>query len=675
MGTPSLPALFIEPLESRRLCATFTMISGSITISGSTTINYGSGSFVIGGGGGTEQSDPVATQPLSNLKIINDIAEDPRGLTVVGNQAFFFARKLIVPTSVHGEMVLVTQSAPQLWKTDGTTAGTVQITKDLGESSDYQTVALGKYLYFFNDHYLYRSDGTGAHTQRISPRFGGPTRDLATNGSSVFFSESDVKTGENRELWAYDSAAGLRKFEINPGGASSSPQQFASFGGRMFFSALSADRGYEIFESDGTASGTHVAIDLAPGTKTSDPSDLTVAGGTLFFTAIDPLDSRYRVLFASDGTIAGTHMVQDALGRVPRAPTLVTTFHNTLVFSSPSGTWRTDGSSGGTTQLSPMVATEIVASDNVLYFTAVDDAKNVIVKSDGTPAGTTVARRFFGVPNLRGAIKDLLYFNLHHANDALWQSDGTHAGTFALTGTEIADDQNFDSEPVVAVRNTLLVASDAYYSGRLRALDLRRGSIAGTCFRDANRDGVFDPETESTYAGYTIFLDLNHNHVLDANEPKCFSDHYGDYHFDRLKPGTYDVRIVTTDRKAETDAFTVGVVAGRSRSRDFSLVGGTISGFVFDDANSNGVFDAGEDPLSGFRIYLDLNGDGHFQSTEPWIRTNSAGKYRFDDLLPKAYRVSITPISTRLLTTAQAFHLNLARGASATRNFGTTLIV
>jgi hypothetical protein len=96
---------------------------------------------------------------------------------------------------------------------------------------------------------------------------------------------------------------------------------------------------------------------------------------------------------------------------------------------------------------------------------------------------------------------------------------------------------------------------------------------------------------------------------------------------------------------------------------------------VFDDTNSNGVRDTGEVPLTGFRIYLDLNGDGHFQSSEPWVRTNSAGKYRFEDLPAKAYRVCITPISTRPLTTAQAFHINLARGASATRNFGTTISV
>jgi ELWxxDGT repeat protein len=664
----------IESLESRRLCATFTLVGGS------TTIRTGSGSFVIDlSGSGTESTDPVAKQPLSNLKILNNVAEDPRGLTVVGNQTLFFAR-----TMINDQPGFVTNSAPQLWKTDGTAEGTVQITRGLTESYDYETVVLGKYLYFFNDHYLYRSDGTSAHTQRISPRFGGPMRDLVTDGTSVFFSESVSKTGEDRELWAYDSAAGLREFDINPGGASSNPQQFASFGGRIFFSALSADKGHEIFESDGTASGTHLAINLAPGSKGSDPWDLTAAGGKFFFTAVDPTNRDNRVVFTSDGTAAGSHIVQDSSGQVPRNATLFKAFQNTLVFSSPSGTWRTDGTAAGTTQLSPLVATSIAVSDNILFFTAVDESttvvdgpKNVIVKSDGTSAGTTIARRFFNTPDLRGVIRDLLYFDFRDSGgtDVLWQCDGTHAGTFALSGTEIGHEQSFNSEPVVAVGNTLLVATSSEFTGRLRTLDLRRGSISGTCFNDADRDGVFDPDTESTHAGYTVFLDLNHNQSLDANEPQCVTDKDGDYRFERLKTGTYDVRILATDRTAEINAYTVAVAAGRSRTRNFALVGGTISGFVFDDTNSNGVRDTGEVPLTGFRIYLDLNGDGHFQSSEPWVRTNSAGKYRFEDLPAKAYRVCITPISTRPLTTAQAFHINLARGASATRNFGTTISV
>jgi hypothetical protein len=65
-----------------------------------------------------------------------------------------------------------------------------------------------------------------------------------------------------------------------------------------------------------------------------------------------------------------------------------------------------------------------------------------------------------------------------------------------------------------------------------------------------------------------------------------------------------------------------------------------IEGYKFNDLNGNGVWDAGEPGLPGWNMYLDSNGDGMFQATEPNAVTDPNGLYRFEHLpSPASYRV------------------------------------
>jgi hypothetical protein len=50
------------------------------------------------------------------------------------------------------------------------------------------------------------------------------------------------------------------------------------------------------------------------------------------------------------------------------------------------------------------------------------------------------------------------------------------------------------------------------------------------------------------------------------------------------------------------------------------------------DNNANGVRDAGDGPLSGFRIYADLNGNGRYDNGEPFAITDDNGDYVIDDI-------------------------------------------
>lgn len=85
-------------------------------------------------------------------------------------------------------------------------------------------------------------------------------------------------------------------------------------------------------------------------------------------------------------------------------------------------------------------------------------------------------------------------------------------------------------------------------------------------------------------------------------------------------PGTAAGASRIRDLELQTDGgiLLAGYSDGAAATVDFAVVRlsnddgppGSISGFVFNDANANGVRDAGEGPLSGWTVYQDLNDNG-----------------------------------------------------------------
>ncbi|MGH7263805.1 MAG: ELWxxDGT repeat protein, partial [Candidatus Rokuibacteriota bacterium] len=57
--------------------------------------------------------------------------------------------------------------------------------------------------------------------------------------------------------------------------------------GLLFFTAIDAAAGEELWATDGTEAGTVPMADIKPGPFDAEPSDLTAVGGVLFFTAFD----------------------------------------------------------------------------------------------------------------------------------------------------------------------------------------------------------------------------------------------------------------------------------------------------------------------------------------------------------------------------------------------------
>lgn len=210
----------------------------------------------------------------------------PRFMTAFGGEVFFQA-----VDGINGN---------ELWKSDGTAAGTVLV-KDVnpgtadGFSGYFAAFTEVSGELFFTAYSsgvgreLWKTDGTAAGTvlvKDINP--GGANSDLryfTDIGGELFVQATDATNGA--EVWKSDgTAAGtvLLK-DINPGPGSSSPSEFIQFGSHFYFPANDGVDGYELWKSDGTAAGTTLAADINPGPGNSGVAGLTVAGGDLFFRA------------------------------------------------------------------------------------------------------------------------------------------------------------------------------------------------------------------------------------------------------------------------------------------------------------------------------------------------------------------------------------------------------
>ena len=195
----------------------------------------------------------------------------------------------------------------ELWTSDGTPGGTAQVL-DLrsGSASSMPdapymtglTAAVGSTFFFVADDgvagvELWKSDGTAAGTvlvKDIRPGPGGSEpRWLTAAGGRLFFTADDgASGGHGRELWVSDgTAAGTVLLDLVPGAVSSLPRELYRVGRGIVFSAFDPAHGVEPWVSDGTPAGTHLLDDVAPGPLPSSPSQFRLAGPYLFFTAND----------------------------------------------------------------------------------------------------------------------------------------------------------------------------------------------------------------------------------------------------------------------------------------------------------------------------------------------------------------------------------------------------
>ncbi len=286
-------------------------------------------------------SAPIATDNLLYLVIFNNATYEQELWRSDGTTAGTYAIKTdispyysITLTPSGKNLFFVNYddvNGIQLWVSDGTSAGTKSLP---GGIYPQDLFGFKGKLYFTADDasynsYLWVSDGSANGTKTIKNLYVYPYVPFAQANGKLFFNAWDPNTTTGYELWVTDGTAyGTRLVkDIYPGDYYSSfPQNLTGTGSLLFFTATDSAHGYELWKSDGTSFGTRLVKDITPGTDGSyGISNLTNANGQLYFL-------NNRNLWASDGTSYGTNAVSDASLANVCCISNMTAFGNKLAF-------------------------------------------------------------------------------------------------------------------------------------------------------------------------------------------------------------------------------------------------------------------------------------------------------------------------------------------------------
>ena len=459
---------------------------------------------------------------------------------------------------------------------------------------------------------LWRSDGTVAGTNLVADirTVGGSNpRYLTVHKGDLYFTA--VGDGGREQLWRYDATDDSAPVRVAPGvldnpfWRGNSHKGMTSYGDYLYFAADAGedDLGAELWRTDGTTEGTEIVRDIqSPGSGNgygSFPKYMSVFDGDLYFTADD--GTHGRELWRTDGTEAGTRMVRDLMPGSEgafRYGRPMTVYKNALYFSADDGVigtevWKSDGTEAGTVPVADLAGGHRIERDGSL-----------------APVGSK--------PSQFAVFDGLLYFAAGGATSVpggvgyeLWVTDGTAEGTrFAF---DVAP--GFTSsgpEDLISFDGSLYFS--AAFDGVERELWKSDGTPDGTYLvADVHPTIGSDPMELTVLEGHLYFT---------ANDGSRGRELH------RLAPQQ-----------------SIGAV-----QRHF----GSVSGTLYNDANSNGSRDEDEIGLDGWTVFADLNGNGAPDIGEPNALTRNddrstaideSGDYIINDLLPGVYELDLVPTS------------------------------
>ncbi len=358
-----------------------------ITVNGTmyfiTTINGSSPLHRLWKSDGT----PTGTEIVMD-SIINTNVGDVIHLINVNGTLFFAVNK-------NGSSTTATRT--DLWKTDGTTAGTVFIDSlkngdPLSATGDYPPqnfTAVGNKLFFQmgsgNGIELWVSDGTAAGTMEVI--------DLATGSSGGY----------------------------KLGGAENAPM--GAYNGKVYFagSTTGFSGSYKLYSSDGTAAGTTIVNNI------EEPTGWIIYNNELY-------------LFSQTGTNAGMWKTDGTTSSLIFAGEFsgAKIFKNEMYFKNGINLWKSDGTTGGTLFVTDS-ANVITGANNDYLFTSYMKSissppyyQMIYKRTDGIAGGTTVSKNL-GASASFNVVSNKMYQTVADPGgvytSSLWVSDGTEVGT------------------------------------------------------------------------------------------------------------------------------------------------------------------------------------------------------------------------------------------------------
>ncbi|MBW2520563.1 MAG: hypothetical protein JRD88_09455 [Deltaproteobacteria bacterium] len=342
----------------------------------------------------------------------------------------------------------------ELWRTDGTEAGTVRVANigienplspSTPQSSNPGDLTVFKGALFFSadtgpyapnpNRYgreLWKTDGTEIGTvlvknigaDDIQQTFNGDPRGLTVYNNYLYFSADDgpfAVTRYGRELWKTDGTETgtilVKNIGIDPDDPNraydGAPQEFIVFDNALYFFADNGTNGFEPWKTDGTEAATSLVRNL--GDDSISPSPATADDLSYWTEFNNQLYLAAGELWKTDGTEAGTTLVTDindtVLSVVANRDDVFEVFNGQLLFFADDGEngfepWVTDGSPEGTALLEaiwsgnqPITASNLrmlTIFNGLLYFSAENGTSGVeIFVTDGVVTNGTDAKLLY----------------------------------------------------------------------------------------------------------------------------------------------------------------------------------------------------------------------------------------------------------------------------------------
>jgi ELWxxDGT repeat protein len=466
-------------------------------------------------------------------------------------------------------------SGREPWVTDGTASGT-QLLADVCQGDCWSSPqffgGMGNAVLFgalpdvpgFEGQQLWRSDGTRAGTfaltdltVQLADQVSAPQLPTAIAGGRIFFTGCPVVPADGCRLWVSDGTAGGTRQVPGLDGAQPQGAPVAA-GGKAYVIAQGGD-GYRVWATDGTAAGTaplggmtqaNFVSSLVAGTDrvffqvNGDqiwtvgvaetqahlvplPSalglgpSLAAVGHHAYFVGSD--SSEVSQLWVTDGTQAGTGpLTAFTKDQAPQfgftgAPTVVELGdHAIFVVDLAPGLapqlWVSSGSPATSVKLAnTTLVSPLVVGNRVLYTAIAQEGTSVTLWStDGTPSGSHLLARGLCPGECGGAIEGVTLAggNAFFAADAgqgfqLWRSDGTPGGTRAFT--DVANDEpNLDPSLLAVLGGELFFSASGPYGQELWKSD---GAPGGTLLVTdiARNESSSNPAGLAAFAGQLLF--------------------------------------------------------------------------------------------------------------------------------------------------------------------------
>jgi ELWxxDGT repeat protein len=402
----------------------------------------------------------VALQPRNNrteLWFTDGSATGTRLLKIVSatTSAIPAIRPVVAPGSLVYFTTMSTSGNAVLWRTDGSTRGTVQLTNAASElPRDARLAVLGTAVHFpagvgsRKGVELWSSRGAPANTielKNIHATGSSAPRGLTTIGNLVWMQAHDGVVG--RDPWVTDGTHAGTTLSCRPNWSTSYLHHYFEAYGRAAFVYI--HRGNTVlWQSDGTKTGTTPIILPRRGGGIDHYRVLSGAGKV--FLSLDPGGRIATDLWTTDFTQAGTRSFHT---RCPNANDMVD-LGDTAVFEAGSGLWggtqvlwKTDGTVKGTVALG---TSRLAFSQSLFQWT--------------TP--------YQEAPSQFARFGQEVYFAVQSGyprTGRLWRTDGTVKGTSLIAATKslemLAPPIRFRNKIVFATKKSTLCFTDGTTGG------------------------------------------------------------------------------------------------------------------------------------------------------------------------------------------------------------------